>query len=202
VKRPTSRKVARGKKSAPSTRKRAPAKKRVQKSAAGPGSKPVVRDSPPVDGDLHAAADALFRCAAESCRQHHRVAHLVARAAGDAELQVGWQVAALCDALLKQVTDQYAPIAAQPASTENRELRRSANALWRASRSFTNRFLDEDHLPYDTGREHSSGDFRDLRVRHELDASSILNLKQAVEEYQRVRPAASFMGASKATPRN
>ncbi len=142
---------------------------------------------------LFSAADALFRCAAESCRQHLRLARLIAVGASEPEQQVAWKVAASCDALLKQVTEAYAPAAALSSSNSNVDVRRCGNALWRASRAFTNRFLDKSRSPNDSKREHSSGDFLDLRLRHELDASSILNLKQATEGYRRCRPSAALL---------
>ena len=179
--------------------KKAPARARGKKTGRKVASARIKRDrsdskvqtaSAPVN--FLSAADSLFRCAVESCRQHHRVARLIAGGAEEAEQRIAWKVAVMCDSLLKQVTDTYATMASRTASNISEQLRSCGNALWRASRAFTNRFLDEGYISGNSTREHSSGDFLDLRLRHELDASSILSLKQAAEEYRRVRPEAGL----------
>jgi hypothetical protein len=137
--------------------------------------------------DLLSAADALHRCAIESCRQHQRASSLLAQGASDVEVQVAWQLTMMCDALLQQMADAYAPVAARSEVGEEDEIRRRGNALWQASRAFANRFLDIAASPNESERQHSSEQFVEFRLKSELDASSILFLKQAADSYAATR---------------
>lgn len=99
------------------------------------------------------------------------------------EVQVARQLTMMCDALLQLMADSYAPVAARSEVGEEDEIRRRGNALWQASRAFASRFLDIAAAPNESERQHSSEQFVEFRLKSELDASSILFLKQAADAY-------------------
>ena len=127
----------------------------------------------------------MHRCALESCRQHQRLATLIADGARDEEQKGTQRIVAMCDELLREMTDNYAPVA--KAAAANDDIRRTANALWRASRAFANRFLRDADSSDDPGDEHTAEHFIEMRLVSELDASAILSLRHAADEYNAVR---------------
>jgi hypothetical protein len=137
-------------------------------------------------------ADALFRAAAEACRQHARYARLVWHDAPEAEQRAACQMAELADALLREMIRDYERAASERPGPDEPWWHR-ANALLLASRDFLRHQgrCDEASRPTRL-KTHSVSDLDALTAAYELEASALLALQQAVDGYRKVRPAAEL----------
>ena len=147
---------------------------------------------PRAEPPLRAAADALFRAAAECCRQHARYARLVEHDASDAEQRAVCQMAELADELLQEMARAYEREAA-PALGPDEPWWHRANMLLLASRDFLRHHERCDKATRLTSaRSHSVADLDALTAAYELEASALLALQQALEGYRKVRPDAEL----------
>lgn len=130
-------------------------------------------------------ADRLYRTAEETLRQRERYARLVAAGAPEAEQQAALRVVCLCDELLFAAAREYHAAAGQV--QEMADWWHRANALWLASREYERRHrnCDDSLRGLYSKRPEKLGQ---LAMEYDLEASALLALKLALEEYHRSRP--------------
>ncbi len=136
---------------------------------------------------LRDAADAVFRSAAECCRQHERLARVLELACSDAELSGVAEVVALCDKVLAKHTDAYELAAQAGRGREEEGWWHAANTLWLASREYRRRQAGCDDASAKLNR-HTRAKLGELTLEYELEASAMLALQHAVQAYEKVRP--------------
>jgi hypothetical protein len=139
-------------------------------------------------------ADALYRCAAECCRQHRRYACLVDRGVSDAEQKVALTMVTMCDEHLVQFAQSYEKCCTTTeTSHRTEEWWHKANSLWHAAREYARRHKMSD----DDARQLATRDASKLRMlalEFDLEASALLGLQHALDAYKRVRPDADLAG--------
>ena len=145
-----------------------------------------ITDSPP---SLCDAADALFRLAAECCRQHKRYSRLIGIAITPEEQRAAASIVAVCDEQLGKLAEVYRAAVAEAAPDGDAEWRHKANMLWHATREYLRHHRGAD-LSSRALRHHSSEKLGELAVEYELEASALLALRHAVESYRKIRPLA------------
>ena len=147
---------------------------------------------PQPEPSLRAAADALFRAAAECCRQHARYARLVEHDASEAEQRAACTMAELADELLQDMSRAYERVAA-PAAGPDEPWWHRANMLLLASRDFLRHHDRCDKATRLTSaKSHSVADLDALTAAYELEASALLALQQALDSYRKARPEAEL----------
>lgn len=135
-----------------------------------------------------AVADALARAAAESCRQHERLAHVMQKGYPEVELTGIAAIAEACDRHVGDLVAAFETNAGDGGYATDEE-RRAAQALWMASREFVRRWAGTDLAARELKR-HSAEKLTALHADFELQASAQLALRQAVSAYGKVRPDA------------
>jgi len=145
-----------------------------------------ITDSP---ASLCDAADALFRCSAECCRQHKRYARLIGIAVMPEEQDAAARIVAVCDQQLGSMAKVYHSAAAQAGANGDDAWRHNANMLWHSGREYLRHHRGAE-IASRALRSHSSEKLGELAVEYELEASALLALRQAVESYRKIRPAA------------
>src|SRR4051812_14429503 len=93
---------------------------------------------------LLARADALFRTAAEACRQHRRYACLVAHGVIEGEQRAALKLAGFCDTMLVEAIHGFEKCSAKVDGAGAEEWRHRANALWMAARDYERRHQVSD----------------------------------------------------------
>jgi hypothetical protein len=158
------------------------ASKKAVKQATAPALTPLEQ--------ARRIADALCRAAHECYHQHERSARVFERSQVPAEEQAAEAICAVCDDVLATLTTDYEQIAARlrPDAVDVEWWHR-ANALWLASREFTRRHRSGDAASRG-GAKHAAHELESMHVEFELEASSLLALRQACEDYSRARPDA------------
>ena len=108
----------------------------------------------------------------------------------NAELAAVLELTALADRQLGEAAEAYEKASARLApGGEDAAWWHKANALWLAAREHVRRHSLGDRLEKRAaGTERSPDRLRELTVEYALEASAILSLKQAVDEYCRSRP--------------
>ena len=146
--------------------------------------------TPPIEA-VRELADALCRGADECYHQHERSARLARRSAPVSEERGVEKLCAVCDETLEQLADAYEKTAAQkhPEPSDYTWWHR-ANALWLASREYARRHRSCDARTRTLATRHSSSELETLHLEFELEASALLALKQACDDYARARPEA------------
>ena len=136
-------------------------------------------------------ADALYRAAAECCRQHERIARLVAKSDDDAEQRAAYGAVEHCDQALSEMAAAYEKAAARlhPDGDDEGWWHR-ANTLWHASREYARRHRDSERAARQVANSRDPVALAVLNVEYELEASALLALKQAMDAYGKVRPQA------------
>ena len=138
------------------------------------------------------AADALFRCAAECCRQHKRYARLIGISVSPEEQYAAASIVAVCDEQLARLADLYHSAASAPREESDSEWRHKANMLWHATREYLRHHHEAD-LSSRTLRNHSTEKLGELAVEYDLEASALLALRHAVDSYRKIRPQADCL---------
>ena len=146
-------------------------------------------DEPPAPA-LADLADALFRCASESCRQHQRYSCLVELGGLPFEQRAGLATVSLCDAFLAQITGEYQS-AARGAGRGDDAWWHKANKLLHASREYL-RVHQRSEEASRRLHEHSIEKLTELTLDYAFEASALLALQQAVEDYRKTRPGAAL----------
>ena len=135
------------------------------------------------------AADALFRCAAECCRQHKRYAKLLDVAVSPDEQRAFASIVAVCDEQLARLGEVYRAGVSSDHADGDCDWCHKANMLWHASREYLRHHRGAD-LASRVMRSHSSEKLGELAMEYELEASALLALRHAVDNYRKVRPQA------------
>lgn len=139
-------------------------------------------------------ADALFRSAAECCRQHRRYARLVEMETDETEQRAALRLVAECDEQLAESAKTYESSCVNVNGERRDEWWRLANNLWHACREYARRHSLSDSASGEF-RAHDLTKLASLGVEYELEASALLALQQAVDAYRKARPAADWMNA-------
>jgi hypothetical protein len=160
-----------------------PAAKKKPPRPSGPAKSEVemVRD----------AADAMYRAAAECCRQHDRVSRVHGKSEVEEELAAAVKSCDHCDQVLSDLSAAYQETAAQVKPTGHDEgWWHRANALWLASREYLRRHGGCDSSTKNL-KDHSRERLNALHTEYELEASALLALRHAADAYKRLRPSAA-----------
>ena len=166
----------------------------MPKTKRSPESSAAEAETPPTPSidSVREIADALCRAASECWHQHHRRAHVGAKASVEAEARSLGRLCSVCDDTLEQLAGAYERAAAAVRPDDaNREWWHRANTLWLASREYARRHRSSDAQTRRLsarGGHHSSDDFESLHLESELEASALLALRQASDDYRRSRP--------------
>lgn len=153
---------------------------------------PPAPPAPPSADDVAAfyeSADALCRCAMESCRQHERLAHLVKLVAPAAEQRAAQTLVGLCDEALGELAAAYEQAAGRSHPTSTDACWHAANGLWLASREFARRTRTSARAARGMVERGDRTQLSELALDYDLEASALLLLKQATDAYRKVRPA-------------
>ena len=166
---------------------------KIQSKSSGPATAGAVAqaaESP--TAALCCKADALYRAAAECCRQHERVARLLARSNDDGEETAAYATLDQCDRVLAEMAAAYEKTGARthPDGNDAGWWHR-ANTLWHASREFARRHGGSDRAARRTATTHDPAALATLNMEYELEASALLALRHAVDAYGKVRPSAT-----------
>ena len=145
------------------------------------------RVSKPSAPPVRDAADALYRAAQESCRQHERLARVLGHGLDDLELEGVAEVVELSDQVVEKATKQYEEAGAAGKGSESEEWWHAANALWAGCREYCRRHAQSDAVATKL-RKHSAAELGEIRLEYELEMSARLALKQAIANYGKVRP--------------
>lgn len=142
---------------------------------------------------LRVRADRLARAARESCHQHHRCGSYCERDDVDAtELAAMLELAALADRQLGEAAEAYAKAGAKlHPDGDDAAWWHKANSLWHAAREHVRRHSIGDGLARRVASDHSAERLGELHVEFELEASALLSLRQAADEYCTARPSAT-----------
>lgn len=153
---------------------------------------PQAADAPkrPVEA-VRDVADALYRAATECCHQHERVSLILARSSMEEEVAAAQRLCELCSETLRSFVQAYERVSADvhPGGADEGWWRR-ANALWLSSREYLRRHQGCDASTRELKR-HGPDRLEALHADYELEASSLLALRQAAEAYRQDRPAAA-----------
>lgn len=137
-----------------------------------------------------ATADSLSRTAAETCRQHERLAHLMKLDVAQPELEAAHALVDTCDLALAECVREFEKICAKVPASDDADLRQKANAMWLSSREYLRRHSIAEKASRQL-TQHSSETLNDLHFEYELVASAILQLKQNTNAYLKLRPEAA-----------
>ena len=140
------------------------------------------------------SADALFRCAAECCRQHKRYARLISIAVSPDEQRAAASIVAVCDEQLARLAEVYRAAVSEAKSDADADWCHKANMLWHSAREYLRHHRGAD-VSSQTLRNHSSEKLGELAVEYDLEASALLALSHAVDNYRKVRPLADCLDA-------
>ncbi len=138
---------------------------------------------------LQCAADNMFRSAAECCRQQARVGRVLDRHCCEEELEAVIEVSVTCVRILAESCERYSAVGSGARDGLDEATWHAANTLWHASREYARRHNACNVKSAQMSR-HSAAQLGELAVEYELKASAVLALRYAVEQYEKVRPAA------------
>ncbi len=158
-------------------------------SKKSPGTARAARKDTPATPSVESTGDALLRAALEACRQHERVGRLIDKGSADDELRASATLCELADRQLAERTATYEAVAAGGKGRVSDDYWRAANTLWHASREYARRHHACDSISTKLNN-HSSDKLGELAMEYELEASSLLALRQAIAAYRKLRPAA------------
>lgn len=134
-----------------------------------------------------ACCEALARTAAETCRQHERLARLMTLGVASAELEAAIAMVDTIDLALAEAVTDFERICATGSISEIADLRAAANALWLSAREYLRRHSIAEKASRQIAQrdEHT---LEDLQMDYELEASAMLGLKQSSQAFQKLRP--------------
>lgn len=131
--------------------------------------------------------DALARTAVETCRQHERLARLMALHVAQSELEAAHAMVDTIDLALAESVKDFEKICAKIPVTDQADLRQAANAMWLAAREYLRRHSIAEKASRQIAQR-DADTLGDLQMEYELEASALLGLKQATSTYQKLRP--------------
>lgn len=138
---------------------------------------------------LQCAADNMLRSASECCRQQARIGRVLDVQCGEEELEAVIEVSVLCVRILAESCERYSAVGSGSRDGLDEATWHAANTLWHASREYARRHHSCNVKSAQMSR-HSANHLGELAVEYELKASAVLALRYAVEQYQKIRPAA------------
>jgi hypothetical protein len=133
-------------------------------------------------------ADALYRAAFECCRQHDRAARLHNSSEPELEHEHVDALCAMCDGSLSEMSEAYAHAAGSVHPDRDEAWWHKANSLWHASREFGRRHAGCEAISKRVSPKHSAEQLASMQMDYELEASSLLALRQSAEAYRKTRP--------------
>lgn len=133
-----------------------------------------------------ACADVLGRTAAETCRQHERLAKLTELGVGPSELAAAVAMVDTIDLALAESVRDFEKICAKVPVSDDVELRQKANALWLAAREYLRRHSIAERASQQL-TQHDAEQLGVLKFEYELEASALLALRQATTAYNKQR---------------
>ena len=148
--------------------------------------------APTLTEQLQQRADTLFRTAVETCRQHRRYAALVETGAREPEQKAALKLASFCDTLLVDAIASYERCGARVQGLGDAAWWHKANALWHQAREYERRHQITERASRLLNAQHDPQMLGELALEYDLEASALLMLQQAIEEYRKVRPEAGI----------
>lgn len=145
---------------------------------------------PVADYDALPCRDALGRTAAEACRQHERLARLIEMGVANSELAAAHAMVDMIDLALEETVQEFERKCAKSPSAVSADVRQSANTMWLAARQYLKRHSMAERASRQIRQ--GSESLNDLHFEYELEASALLALKQATNNYQKLRPASGI----------
>lgn len=136
-----------------------------------------------------ACAESLARTADECGRQRERLARLIARNVGRAELSAAHAIVDTCDLALEECIACYEDACAHD-SIADEAVRKLASGLWHAAREYLRRCSSAEQASQQL-RNHDAEALGDLHFAYELEASALLALRHACAAFVKVRPEAA-----------
>jgi hypothetical protein len=136
-----------------------------------------------------AAADALGRTAAETCRQHERLARLMDLGVAQAELSAAYAMVDTIDLALAECVRDFEKCCANTPVSDDPELKQRANTLWLAARDYLRRHSIAEAASRQL-KAHDAEKLGVIKFEFELEASAMLALRQATAALARIRPEA------------
>jgi len=140
------------------------------------------------DGPL-AAADALGRTAAETCRQHERLARLMELSVSQSELAAAYAMVDTIDLALAESVRDFEQCTAKSAVSDDADLKAKANALFLAARDYLRRHSIAEKASHQL-TQHDAEKLGIIKFEFELEASAMLALRQASAAVGKIRPQA------------
>jgi hypothetical protein len=137
-----------------------------------------------------AVADALCRTANETCRQRDRRSRLSNLGAAKWELSAAEAVVDACDLSVEEGVREFEKQCRKDPISDSPDIRQAASSLWLAAREYIRRLSIANRASRQLSQSHDADDFSDIHLEYELEASSLLALKQAVGVYSKLRPEA------------
>jgi hypothetical protein len=142
--------------------------------------------TPQTKAALREIADTLYRAAADSCREHRRYAELVDKDGSDSEQRAAHSAVRASDEILDEAVDLYEIACLEESGHGDDAWWHKANMVWRNAREYLRHQAASKRL-LRGGNGHSRNEFMELRIEHELEASALLRLRQAIESYKAAR---------------
>ena len=136
-----------------------------------------------------ACADALGRTAAETCRQHERLSHLMDLGVGQSELEATHALVDTCDLALAECVRDFESVCARTPASDDANIRQAANALWLAAREYLRRHSIAERASRQL-QQHDAEKLGDLHFEYELEASALLALRHAASSFAKLRAEA------------
>ena len=140
-------------------------------------------------------ADALFRTAVETVRQHRRYACLVGNGSGTPEQRAAARLASFCDTLLIDAIAAYEKCGQKAASIpglNDEAWWHKANALWHQAKEYERRHQVSDRASRMLNAQHDPAMLGELALEFDLEASALMMLQQAIDAYRKARPEAEL----------
>ena len=140
------------------------------------------------DGPL-AAADALGRTAAETCRQHERLARLMELSVSQSELAAAYAMVDTIDLALAESVRDFEKCSAKAPVSDDAELKAKTNTLWLAARDYLRRHSIAEKASRQL-TQHDAEKLGVIKFEFELEASAMLALRQATAAVAKIRQQA------------
>jgi hypothetical protein len=169
--------------------------KTTSSKSAGSTRRADAAGDTPASPSLADLADALYRAASESCRQHARYACVVEHDTLAVEQIAAAEAVELTDQLLESIVDKYERAAGELPRSPKDGWWHQANILWLASREWL-RHRDAGDGMTRAIRRHGVDELEVLTVEFMLEGSALLALRQAAEAYVKARPEAEIRVAA------
>lgn len=164
------------------------AAKQAAKSTGGTGGTAGMHEDEAITPLV--VADALCRTANETCRQRDRRSRLSQLGAAKWELAAAEAIVDTCDLALEECVREFEKQCRKEPLSDSAELRQAASSLWLAAREYIRRLSIANRASRQLGQQHDADAFGDLHLEYELEASSLLALKQSVGVFAKLRPEA------------